>query len=355
LCPLSGPSPENTGRGPAQAKWRGRTKGRKRAVGAAVLSTLLAAAVWALIGQGASYTRLWRAVQGAEAGWLVLSLAATLLVYIGYALLFQAASRVRGGPRPHLALALRMTILVFGAAVVATAAGRLGSEYWSLRQMRETRAVAWARVLALNIMLWAVLGGLAWVGALVCLIAGVRHIPLGVELAWLLAAPACTIPVLFLSAQRRHHLIESRGGRIRKTAASVVHSLVLLRALWSWRPGRIRGLAGALIYWGGQLIVIWAATRAFGAHLGYGPLILGYTTGFVSSILPLPVGGAGGVEAAIIYSLTMVGAPLGPALLGTLVQRVFTFWLPLAVALLSARRLRRLGAELEAVPPPEPA
>ncbi|HET9720946.1 MAG TPA: lysylphosphatidylglycerol synthase transmembrane domain-containing protein [Solirubrobacteraceae bacterium] len=316
---------------------------------AGVVSTLLAVGVWALIGQGASYSKLWNAVQRANAWWLALALAATIPIYLGYALLYQGASRVRGGPRPHLALALRMTIAVFGAAVVATAAGRLGSEYWSLRRMQETRAVAWARVLALNVMLWAVLGGLAWVGALVCLGFSVKHIPLGVELAWLLAAPGCTLLVLFVSSPRHHHLTEPGGGRVRTVLGSVVHSLVLLRSLWTWRPGQVRGLVGGLIYWGAQLVMIWAAIRAFGPRLGYGPLLLGYTTGYVATILPLPIGGAGGVEAAIIYSLTLVGIPLGPALLGTLVQRLFTFWLPLAVALVSARRLRNLGPELEAV------
>jgi uncharacterized membrane protein YbhN (UPF0104 family) len=321
-------------------------------VGAAVVSTLLAVGVWALIGQGASYAKLWAAVQRASIGWLVLALATTVPVYLGYALLYQGASRVRGGPRPHLALAIRMTIAVFGAAVVATAAGRLGSEYWSLRRMQETRAVAWARVLALNVMLWAVLGALAWIGALVCLAAGVPHIPVGMELAWLLAAPGCTLLVLFVSSSRFQHLTETSGSRIRAVAGSVVHSLVLLRSLWSWRPTQIRGLAGGLIYWAAQLLMIWAAIRAFGPHLGYGPLLLGYTTGYVATILPLPVGGAGGVEAAIVYSLTLVGIPLGPALLGTLVQRLFTFWLPLAIALVSARKLRSLGPDLEAVVAP---
>lgn len=324
----------------------------RRAILAAVVSTLLAAGVWALIGQGASYGKLWSALQRADVRWLVLALAATLPVYLGYALLYQAASRVRGGPRPHLGLALRMTVAVFGAAVVATAAGRLGSEYWSLRRMREGRAVAWARVMALNIMLWAVLGGLAWVGALVCLGFHVSHIPVGVELAWLLAAPACTVLVLLVSSAGVRHLPEGEG-RLPAAAGSLIHSLVLLRSLWAWRPGQdIRGLGGGLIYWAGQLIMIWAAVRAFGPHLGYGPLLLGYTTGYVATILPLPVGGAGGVEAAIVYSLTLVGVPLGPALLATLIQRLLTFWLPLGVALVSARLLRSLGTDLEAVVPP---
>jgi uncharacterized membrane protein YbhN (UPF0104 family) len=331
----------------------GRT--RRRALIAGVATPLIAAGVWLLIGQGANYSRLWHAVQTADPWWLALSVAATILVYIGYALLYQAVSRVQGGPRPHLSLALRMTIAVFGASVIATAAGRLGSEYWSLRRMRESPTAAWARVLALNIMFWAVLGGLAWVGALICLIAQVRHVPLSVELAWLLAPPACTLPTLWLSSPRRRHLAEPRGGRIRQTAACVVQALVLLRALFSFRPLRIRGLIGGLVYWTGELVVIWAAARAFGAHIGYGPLLLGYTTGYAATILPLPVGGAGGVDAAIIYALTLVGIPLGPALLATLIQRLLTYWLPLGVAVLSARLLRRLGTDLAAVAPPTPA
>jgi len=311
----------------------------------------VAAGVWLLIGQGASYSRLARAIRTADPWWLALSLAASGLAYIGYAILYRAVSRVEGGPRPTIALALRMTIAVFGAAVIATAAGRIGSEYWSLRRMRESPMFAWARVLALNIALWAVLGLLAEVGALVCLISGDPRVPLAIELPWLLALPACTIPSLYLSSPRRRHLTEPTGGRIRRTVACVVQALVLLRTLCSLRAAGERGLLGGLIYWAGELLVVWAALKAFGIQLGYGPLLVAFTTGYAATILPLPVGGVGGVDAATIFALTLVGVPLGVALLATLVQRVLTYWLPVGVAVLSARLLRRLSADLAAVRP----
>jgi uncharacterized membrane protein YbhN (UPF0104 family) len=58
------------------------------------------------------------------------------------------------------------------------------------------------------------------------------------------------------------------------------------------------------------------------------------------------------VEAAGTYALTLVGVPLGPALLATLVQRVCTYWLPLAIAVLGARSVKRLAGDLARVPRP---
>jgi uncharacterized protein (TIRG00374 family) len=111
-------------------------------------------------------------------------------------------------------------------------------------------------------------------------------------------------------------------------------------------------LSGGLIFWAAELLTVWAALRAFGVHLGVGALLVGYATGYVSTILPLPAGGAGSVDAASTFALTLVGVPLGPALLATLVQRLCTYWLPLLVAVLGVRPLRRLGRDLETVSPP---
>lgn len=99
--------------------------------------------------------------------------------------------------------------------------------------------------------------------------------------------------------------------------------------------------------------MVWAALRGFGVDIGYAPFVLGYATGYASTIVPLPFAGVGGVDAATIYALTLVGVPVGPALLATLVQRVLTYWLPLGVAILFARPLRRLDGELGRVPRPD--
>jgi uncharacterized protein (TIRG00374 family) len=105
-----------------------------------------------------------------------------------------------------------------------------------------------------------------------------------------------------------------------------------------------------MLYWACELLTTWAALRAFGVHLGVAPLVVGYATGYASTMLPLPAGGAGGVDAATTYALTLVGVPLAPALLATLVQRLCTYWLPLVVAILATPSLRRLRTDLPTVP-----
>jgi uncharacterized membrane protein YbhN (UPF0104 family) len=329
------------------------TAGRRRALPGVVFTLLGTAGAWAIIGQGKSLSQLTYAVRAVGPWWLVLAAAGSGIAYLGYALLYQAVSNVRQGPRPHLRLALRMTIVVFGAAVVATGVGRLGAEYWSLRRMGEMRPLAIARVLALNVALWAVLAGLAAVAAVIALATGTFRVPEVLAVAWLAVVSSCTVLALWVSSPRHELPAVAGGGRIRRIASPVQHSLVLLRSVSSWRPLRVRGLAGALIYWVGELLVVWAALGGFGVHLGYAAFLLGYATGYASTILPLPFGGAGGVDAATVYALTLVGVPVGPALLATLVQRVLTFWLPLGVAITAVRALRRLGRDLSLVPRPE--
>lgn len=78
-------------------------------------------------------------------------------------------------------------------------------------------------------------------------------------------------------------------------------------------------------------------------------LVLAFATGYVASSLPLPAGGSGAFEAATTFSLHAVGVPLAPALLGVLVYRLFSFWLPTVPALVLMPTVRDLSAELRRV------
>jgi len=325
---------------------------RKRIAGTVLVAALLGGGVWFLIGQAASFSKLVDALKRADPWWLVLAVAAVGVGYVGYALMYQAVANVERGPRPALPLTLRVAVAIFGASIVATAAGRLGGEYWTLRRMREKPPQAWARVLALNTAQWAMLAAFAWSGALIMLLGAGRRAPLEVELGWLLVPPACAIPAIYLSSPQRRELARDEGGRLRRGFASVVRAIVLLRLAAARRRTLLRGVAGGILHWGGEFVTVWAALRAFGSDIGYAQLVVGYATGYLVTILPLPAGGAGGVEAAGTYALTLVGVPLSPALLATLVQRVCTYWLPLAVALLAARSVKRLGGDLADVPRP---
>lgn len=326
----------------------------RRTVLTLVVAALLGAGVWFLIGQAASYSKLLHAITRAHPGWLVAAVCGALIGYVGYALLYRAIARLADGPRPALWLTLRLTVAIFGASVIATAAGRLGSEYWSLRRMGEPAPQAWSRVLAINTAGWGVLALLAFTGAIVLLATG-GHAPLGVKIAWLVALPAGLLPAIWLTSGWRLRLSEDSGGRVRRTLAAALRGVLLLRWLCRRPPDLTRGFAGALLHWGGELLTMWAALRAFGIHLDYGPLVVGYATGYASTILPLPAGGAGGVDAATTYALTLVGVPLGPALLATLVQRLCTYWMPLLIALVAARSIKRLRGDLTGVPPTSPA
>jgi uncharacterized membrane protein YbhN (UPF0104 family) len=104
---------------------------------------------------------------------------------------------------------------------------------------------------------------------------------------------------------------------------------------------------GYPIYWLGDGLCLFAGLAAFGPAPNVVDLLVAYTTGYIAVALPLPAGGAGGVDAAMVFSLTLVGIDLEQALLGVAVYRAFTFWLPVAPALAVVPTLPRLAKRLD--------
>jgi uncharacterized protein (TIRG00374 family) len=101
------------------------------------------------------------------------------------------------------------------------------------------------------------------------------------------------------------------------------------------------------VYWVGDVACLWAALQSVGRPLPLAELVLAYATGYAATILPLPFGGVGGVEAAMTYALTAVGVPLAPALVAVAVYRLFGFWVPTVPALAALALLPRAGRALE--------
>jgi uncharacterized protein (TIRG00374 family) len=129
-----------------------------------------------------------------------------------------------------------------------------------------------------------------------------------------------------------------------------VGGVVLVRRLLAQPRSHPAALLGFPFYWAGDVLTLYAALRAFGVHPPLVPLVLAYATGFVMTALPLPAGGSGGVEAGLTFSLNAVGIPIAPALLATLVYRVFTLWLPVIPTLALLPQVRTLDRELPLVP-----
>lgn len=317
---------------------------RRRALFVTLGGIVLAVGVGVAIGKAASYTELLHQMRQADVRWLPLCFAGEILAYVGYVMAYRATARVGGGPMLGVFAALRIVAASFGALVVATGAGSLAVSYWALRRSGADREEALARVLALNTLEWGVLGTAAAAAGAAMLVGVPPDAPAEVELIWLVLVPSCIVAGMWVSSPRRRaRLTAPVGGRIRRLFAAAVGGVVLVRLLVQ-RPGS--GLLGAAIYWFGDLLCLWAGLRAFGVNLPLAGLVLAYATGYVSAALPLPAGGAGGVDAAMTYALTLVGVPLAPALLGTFAYRLFNFWLPVLPALAVLPSVRGLAHEL---------
>lgn len=323
---------------------------RRRAATTLVVGALLAAGTWLLVGQGVHYSRLIGELRRADGWWLIVCLAGEALAYGAYTFLYRAIVGADDGPRPDFRTALRVTIASFNALAVATAVGPPAVDYWALRRMGEPPPRAAARVLALNTAQWAILASAAALSA-AALVAGVGpHVRLGAALPWIVVVPACVAAAVWVGSGHRRALAADRGGRLRRVFAAAVRGVVIVGAAAREPRQRRRLLIGGSLFWLGEMLAAWAGLKAFGVSLGPVALAFAFATGYASTALPLPGGGAGGVDAARTFALTLVGVPVGPALLGTFASRLFTFWLPLAVALLISPSLRRLSSDLVTVP-----
>jgi P-type Mg2+ transporter len=331
----------------------------------ALLGIALVGGVIAVIGHVAEYGRLREALDRMDAGWLVLGVAGEALAFGGYVLAYRAVAGMRGGPRLGLVTTAHVVALGFGAFVAGSSAGGLAVDLWALRRAGCTVHDAARRVLGLNTLQWAWLALAAGACGIVALAGLAPGVPALMALAWIGVVVVCFGAGTWVSAPRRverlsrvHRVPEPArlaprslalwvGRWLRVALADAIGGLVFVREVLR-HPLRHRvGAVGYPLYWAGQLIALEVALRAFDAHVGVAALVLAYATGYAASALPLPVGGAGGIDASLTLTLTLVGVPLTPALLGAVAYRGMTFWLPVAPALLLLAGAPRLARDLD--------
>ncbi|MGH2858044.1 MAG: lysylphosphatidylglycerol synthase transmembrane domain-containing protein [Solirubrobacteraceae bacterium] len=346
---------------------------RRRALIAAAVALLLAGGAFAAIGQAAHFDRLTRAVGRAHKPWLAVCVAGQLVSYVGYMLAYRDAARATGGPRFDLPTVARLVIFGRGASVLGASVGGLAVDYWALRRTGTHAHTAARRVLALGTIEWTVLSLYACTAAALVLITGAQA-PVAMAVCWLAVVPACVLGALWFTSARRvkrftdpppHCERQSGDGRLRDAVrgardhlraglGDAIAGVLLVRHLLS-HPVRYNGAAiGYPIYWAGDILTLYAALRCFGAQPPLIPLILAYATSYVITALPLPAGGAGGIEAGMSLALHAVGVALAPALLGAFLYRVVTFWLPIVPALGLLPSVGRLQDRLPRIPHTRP-
>jgi uncharacterized membrane protein YbhN (UPF0104 family) len=340
---------------------------RRKAILTGIAALVLAVAAVLGIGQVTSLHHVVRALGRGDHSWFPVCLAGALLAYAGYVAAYRDVARFNGGPCLDAWTTLRVVVIGFGAVLIGSSAGTLGIDYWALHRAGEPRHSALRRVLAVSTLQWFVLAILACFAAAAA-IARPWHAPRAMEITWLVVVPVCVALAAWVSSPRRSDRLTSlpsdhvelrrdprtwprwlwHGGRA--VLSDSIGGVVIVRQLLRRPLAHPAALLGFPLYWAGDVLILYAALRAFGVHPHPVPLVLAYATGFVITALPLPAGGSGGVEAGLTFALNSVGIALAPALLGTLVYRAFTLWLPVGPAVALLPQVRTLDRELPQVP-----
>ena len=87
----------------------------------------------------------------------------------------------------------------------------------------------------------------------------------------------------------------------------------------------------------GYALTLFVCAEAMGVDLSVLDVIYVFTVGAIAATVTPTPGGLGGVEAALVASMTHIGVSSGDALAITLVYRLLTFWLPIIPGFISFR------------------
>ncbi len=340
---------------------------RRTALLTTAAAVVLALGTFAIVGHVADWDRVEEAVRQADKGWLPLCLVGLVAAYAGYVMAYRDVARTEDGPCLPLPVVTRVVMIGSGATVVGATAGGLAVDFWALHRAGEPGHDAARRVLAFNTLEWAVFALGASVAGIAALLGLVDDVPTGMAIGWPTVTACCVLAAVWVSHGARGERLASPprerpsvhrhprtwlpwlGPLARAGLADAIGGLRLMGRVIAAPHRHVAGLAGFPVYWGGNLLCLYAALRAFGADPPVLALLIAYATAYVATALPLPAGGAGGIEASLAFSLTAIEVPLASAVLATLVFRFVTFWLPLPLAAIALAGARRLDDALGAI------
>jgi uncharacterized membrane protein YbhN (UPF0104 family) len=307
------------------------------------MAVALAASLVVVLPAVADLGDTWQRLIGGDTRWLLLALGFEAVSFLGHIVLFRAVGSDERG-RVGLRASAEITLAGHAASrlFASGGAGGVALTAWALRRSGMERTDVAARMTTFLVLLYAVymaalvLGG---IGLFTGLLPGSAPLALTLVPAAFGAAViggALLLPCMS-DALERAQRDGRRIGRIAPAAigigAGVRDALRMVRRL---DPG----LAGAVLWWVGDVAVLWAAFEAFGDSPAIGVVVMAYFVGMLANALPLP-GGIGGVDGGMVAALVAFGTDPGLAIVAVLAYRGIAFWLPIlpgAAAWISLRR-----------------
>ncbi len=347
------PEPDDDDDGDEAAPARLQLTGRNLLVLGGFIAASIAA-MYYLLPQLAGLEDTWHRIEDGSPYWMFLAFLFTLGMFGGYVMMFRGVFvRAPGGERIGWRESYQITMAGLAASRIFAAggAGGLVLMAWALR-----RAGMRKRLVADTTLTFLILTYIPYVVAVIVCGYGLRiglfngDAPFGLTvvpatLALIAVLVALSIALVPPDLQRRVGVGWSqRGGRLAKftqKAANLPASASAgMRDALAHLRSRDPALLGAVLFWACQILVLWAAFRAFGDSPPWAVLVQAFFVGMLGNLLPMP-GGVGGVEGGMIASLVAFGVDSGLAVVAVLVYRAFTFWLPLIPGVIAYFQLRK--------------
>jgi len=324
-----------------------------RAVVGVVAAVLLVVGVGLLLARAAGFAEVRDAIEKADSTWFVVCLGAQVVALSAYADVFRGAFRWRGGPDPGFRLSAHVMFASVGATRVFAAGGvgAIAVTYWCFRRARFSADDALVRVLGFNTLFYVSFAIGAWAAALLTATGIWGSESAALTLPWLVLMPFCFAAATFVTQpSRADRLARDVGWFGRRALAYAIAGTAWVREVLPDPAGR-RMVLATVLYWVGNVACLWASLRSVGESLPLPELVLAFALGQAAMVLPLPLGGVGGVDAAMTYALTAVGVPLALALVAVGVYRLFAFWAPTIPALAALLLVPRAGVRLAQIDP----
>jgi len=296
----------------------------------------------------------WNRIDKGDPAWLAGAFGFELVSFTGYVMLFRIVF-VRGESRVGWRESYQITMAGVAATrlFAAAGAGGIALTAWALRRSgMEARLVA-CRMVAFLVLLYSV-----YMLTVLILGPGLYYgvFPGGGSFAITVLPAIFAAGVIIIvgavsfvprDVERRLERAESgRGffGRMaRRLAAAPASAASGVRTALKLIQSREPMVLGAVVWWGFDILTLWACFHAFGTHPAHAVIIMGYFVGQLGNVLPIP-GGIGGVDGGLIGAFAAFGVPIDSAVVAVLAYRGFSFWLPTLPGVIAYLQLRRTVA-----------
>jgi len=311
------------------------------------------AALYYLLPQLAGLQDTWHRIEDGSPWWMLLALAFTLCMFVGYVMMFRGVFG-RAETREPIGWRESYEITMAGLAAsrifAAGGAGGLVLTAWALRRSGMRK-----RIVADKTLTFLILTYMPYMAALIICGLGLRiglfpgPAPFGLTvvpaiIAIILTAIGVSTVLIPTDLQRRLEGWARGHGRFGKWTQRLANLPASASAGMRDALQHLRhpdpALAGAVMFWACQVAVLWASFHAFGDAPPLAVLTQAFFVGMFGNLLPMP-GGVGGVEGGMIAALAAFDVDAGQAVVAVLLFRAVTFWLPLIPGVIAYFQLRK--------------